>query len=156
MDLKEFFTSLVHLHLNERTSLVVVGCWTIDGERLAIALVVVSLDQWELDLRVVELFDVVTTGLGGDDLLNLDDLEMIGKSVRKLFTAFQRFRSYLDRMRASTMAGSHVAVALSDGSSNGQVTVFTVHVVCARTRVITQPDSEVLDLQWSLLELALD
>lgn len=54
------------------------------------------------------------------------------------------------------MAGGHVAVALGDGTSNGQVTVFTVHVVCARTGVITQPDSEVLDLQWSLLELALD
>lgn len=64
--------------------------------------------------------------------------------------------SYLDWMCASTMAGSHISVALSDCTTNGQVTVLAVHVVGARTWVITQPDSEVLDLQRSLLVLALD
>lgn len=58
-------------------------------------------------------------------------------------------------MSASTMAGSHVTVALCNCASNGQVAVFTVHVVGARTRVVTQPDAEVLDLQRSLLELSL-
>lgn len=59
-------------------------------------------------------------------------------------------------MGTSAMAGSHVAVALGDGTADGQVAVLTVHVVSSRTRVITQPDAEVLDLQWSLLILALD
>lgn len=51
------------------------GCWAVNGEHLAETLVVIALHQRELNRRVVELFDVVTTGLGGDDLLNLDDLQ---------------------------------------------------------------------------------
>lgn len=54
------------------------------------------------------------------------------------------------------MAGSHVTVALSDCTTDCQVAVFTVHVVCSRARIITQPDAEVLDLQRRLLVLALD
>lgn len=46
----------------------------VDGECLAVALVVVSLDQREFDLRIVELFDVVATRLGSNDLLDFDDL----------------------------------------------------------------------------------
>lgn len=50
------------------------GCWTVDGEGLAIALVVVSLDQWELDFGIVELLDLVTSGLDSGDLFDFDDL----------------------------------------------------------------------------------
>lgn len=50
------------------------GSWTIDGECLSVALVVVSLHQRELDLRIVELFDVITTRLDSSDLLDSDDL----------------------------------------------------------------------------------
>lgn len=57
-------------------------------------------------------------------------------------------------MSASTMTGSHVTVALCNSASNCEVAVLTVHVVGARTRVITQPDAEVLDLQRRLLELS--
>lgn len=53
------------------------------------------------------------------------------------------------------MAGGHVTVALSDGSADGHVAVLAVHVVCARPRVVTQPNAEVLDLQRRLLVLAL-
>ena len=49
------------------------------------------------------------------------------------------------------MTGSHVTVALSDGGSDGQVTVLAVHVVGAGTGVVTQPDAKVLDLQRRLL-----
>lgn len=59
-------------------------------------------------------------------------------------------------MGTSAMAGSHVAVALSDCTTNGQVTVLSVHVMGSRTRVVTQPDSEVLDFQRRLLVSALD
>lgn len=48
--------------------------WAVHGECLAIALMMVSLDQRELNLRVVELFDVITTSLDGGHLLDLDDL----------------------------------------------------------------------------------
>ena len=48
------------------------------------------------------------------------------------------------------MAGSHITVALSDGSRDCQVAVFAVHVVSSRSGVITQPDAEVLNLQRGL------
>ena len=37
---------------------------------------VISLDQWELDLRIMELFDVSATSLDGGDLFDSDDLHM--------------------------------------------------------------------------------
>lgn len=49
------------------------------------------------------------------------------------------------------MAGSHVAVALCDSGGDGEVPVLTVHVVGARPRVITQPNTEVLHFQWALV-----
>lgn len=49
------------------------------------------------------------------------------------------------------MPGTHVAVALSHGAGNAKVTVLAVHVVGAGTRVVPQPDAEVLDLDRRLL-----
>lgn len=54
-------------------------------------------------------------------------------------------------MGTSAVAGSHVAVALGDSGTDGQVTVLAVHVVGTGTGIVTQPDSEVLDLQRRLL-----
>lgn len=130
--------------------------WTIDWEHLSVSLVVISLHQWELDRRIVELFDVVTTSLGGDDLFNLDDLKP--RNENKSITEVQKQWAgdrYLNWMSTSAMAGSHVRVALCDCTSDGQVAVLTVHVVCTWTGIVSKPDSEVLDLQWSLLVLAL-
>jgi hypothetical protein len=39
---------------------------------------------------------------------------------------------HLNRVGSSTMTGSHIAVALGDGSADGQVTVLAVHVVGSR------------------------
>lgn len=50
----------------------------------------------------------------------------------------------LNRSRSGTMASSHIAVALGDGSSSLGVSVLTVHVVRSRSRVISHPDTEVL------------
>ena len=49
------------------------------------------------------------------------------------------------------MSGAHVSVALSDSRGDGQVTVFTVHVVGGGPRVVTQPDTDVLHKVWVLL-----
>lgn len=70
------------------------GGRAIDGECLAVALVVVSLDQRELDLRIVELFDVVATRLGSNDLLDFDDLRE--GSGSELFESFLKNISHLD------------------------------------------------------------
>ena len=46
------------------------------------------------------------------------------------------------------MPGSHVPVALGDGSGDSEVPVLAVHVVGAGPGVVSQPDAEVLDLEW--------
>ena len=89
-----------------------------------------SLDQWELDLRIVKFFDMYTTCLAGGNDLNINDL---------------------DGMGTSTMTSTHIAIALCHGITDSQITVFTVHVVSAGTRVITQPDAEIFDLNGRCL-----
>lgn len=76
-----------------------------------------------------------TAGLGGRDRVHLNDLDGVG---------------------TGTVAGSHVAVALSDGTADSQVTVLAVHVVGARAGIVTQPDAEVLDLHGRRLVHLLD
>lgn len=50
-------------------------CWTIHREQLQVALLLISLDQRELDRRIMELLDVVTTSLDCSDFLNFNDLK---------------------------------------------------------------------------------
>lgn len=52
-------------------------CWSNSREQLTITLVVVALSQWELDLTVVELFNLRSACLDSSDLLNFDDLDGI-------------------------------------------------------------------------------
>ena len=49
------------------------------------------------------------------------------------------------------MAGTHIAVALSDSGRHGQVPVLAVHVVSSRPGLIAQPDTKVLHLQGALV-----
>lgn len=49
------------------------------------------------------------------------------------------------------MPGSHVAIALSDGSSHSHVAVLPVHVVSTTARVVPQPDAKVLHFGWCLV-----
>lgn len=57
----------------------------------------------------------------------------------------------MDGAETSTVAGSHVLVEALDGISTTELTELLVHVVGARARVISEPDTEVLDLQGFLL-----
>ena len=50
-----------------------------------------------------------------------------------------------------TVTGSHVLVQCLDSIRASELPELLVHVVGARARVIAQPDTEVLDLQWALL-----
>ena len=54
------------------------------------------------------------------------------------------------------MASAHVAVALGDGAVGLGVSVFTVHVVSSRSRVVSDPDAEVLHQTGSLFGDLLD
>lgn len=57
----------------------------------------------------------------------------------------------MDRAETSTVAGSHILVEALDRISTSEFTELLVHVVGAGTRVVTDPDTEVLDLQGLLL-----
>jgi hypothetical protein len=57
----------------------------------------------------------------------------------------------MDRAEAGTVPGSHVLVEALDSIGTRELTEFLVHVMCTGTRVVTEPDAKVLDLQRLLL-----
>jgi hypothetical protein len=57
----------------------------------------------------------------------------------------------LDRTETGTVTSSHVLVASVDSIGTGELTVLLVHVVGTGSRVVTKPDTEVLDLERLLL-----
>ena len=57
----------------------------------------------------------------------------------------------MDRPETSTVAGSHVLVERLDSVGAGELTELLVHVVGSRAGVVSEPDTEVLDLQRLLL-----
>jgi hypothetical protein len=57
----------------------------------------------------------------------------------------------VDGPEAGTVASGHVGVESLNGVGAGQLTVLLVHVVRAGTRVITDPNTEVLHLERLLL-----
>lgn len=58
---------------------------------------------------------------------------------------------YLNRMGTSTMASPHIPVTLGNCTRYTQITIFPVHVMRSRSRIITQPDTKVLNLNRCLL-----
>ena len=85
----------------------------------------------ELEARGHELLDVRALDVLG--LLDLGNLENV------------------DRGETSTVTGSHVLVERLGGLSTGERTELLVHVVGSGSRVVSEPDSEVLDLEGLLL-----
>jgi hypothetical protein len=57
----------------------------------------------------------------------------------------------VDGTEAGTVTGSHVLVERLDSLGSAHLTELLVHVVGAGARVITKPDTEVLDLEGALL-----
>lgn len=57
----------------------------------------------------------------------------------------------MNRTESSTMSSSHVLVQRFYSQCTGCIAVFLVHVVGTRTRIISKPDTVVLDSQWPLL-----
>lgn len=57
----------------------------------------------------------------------------------------------MDLPEARSVTGGHVLVEGIDGVRSGHLTVLLVHVVGAGARVVTDPDTEVLDLLGALL-----
>lgn len=123
--------------------------------------------QRELQVLGNELLDIRAADIGS--LLEFDDLEdlIFGKNGRQLIGARiweeeseeanmgweeeEHTGTHVDRPEPGSMPGGHILVESLDGVGAGQFTVFFVHVVGATTRVITDPDAEVLNFQGSLL-----
>ena len=57
----------------------------------------------------------------------------------------------MDGAETGTVTGSHVLVERLDGVRTAELTELLVHVVRARTRVVAEPDAEVLHLKRLLL-----
>lgn len=95
-----------------------------------------TVGERELEVLGDELLDVGALDVGG--LLNLNDTENV------------------DRPETGTVASSHVRVQGLDGIGSGQLAVLLVHVVGTRSRIVSQPNTEVLDLLGVLLVDRLD
>ena len=65
--------------------------------------------------------------------------------------AVDKRASYVDGPETGTVARGHILVEGLDGVAARHLTVLLVHVVGTRTRVVADPDTEVLDLEWVLL-----
>ena len=57
----------------------------------------------------------------------------------------------MDRPETSPVPRRHILVQTPDRIRTRELTELLVHVVGTATRVVTDPDTEVLDLQWLLL-----
>jgi len=104
--------------------------WTSGSEAGEVETTLDSVRQWELDLAVHKLLEVLGSELGRLDDLHLHDLDGAGPRA---------------------MTSSHVTVALCDCAGGRQVPVLAVHVVGTAARVVAQPDAKVLDRRRSLL-----
>ncbi len=57
----------------------------------------------------------------------------------------------MDGAETGAVTGSHILVKGLYGVGAGHLTVLLVHVVGTRARIVADPDTEVLDLEWVLL-----
>lgn len=87
-----------------------------------------SVWQWEFQVLGQELFNVLTFDIFG--LFQFNNLQDVNRS------------------KSGSVSGSQVLVHLLNGTDSGNVSVFFVHVVGTRSGVVSDPDTEVLDLGW--------
>lgn len=78
------------------------------------------------------------------DLDNSDNLENQHPSTTKR-------SAYMYGTESSTMSSSHILIQRLNGQSTRHIAVFLVHIVCSGTRIITEPNSVILDSQGSFL-----
>lgn len=80
----------------------------------------------------------------GNELLNVRALDISG-----LFKL--NYLEDVNRPETRTVSGGHILVKSNNGVGTGHFTILLVHVVGSRARVVTDPDTEVLDLERTLL-----
>lgn len=123
------------------------------GEELLASRLDGTVGQGELEVLGEELLDVGAADALG--VVNLDDLEdLFGEDRLDCLFEFNstgKMETYGNRAETGTVTGSHVLVEGLDGLNPAHLTELLVHVVGARARVVTDPDTEVLDLCGALL-----
>ena len=104
----------------------------------------------ELEVGGEQLLNVGAANILG--LLNLNDTEDLNrmKEIRQNSERRGKY-TYVDRPEAGTVTGSHVLVHALDSIGAGELTVLLVHVVGTGSRVVSEPDTKVLDFQRLLL-----
>ena len=95
----------------------------------------------------------------GDDLSWSDKREsevlvdkLVGVISLKFLILDDRGLNDLDVASHSSMSASHVAVHLTDSSSQTGSSVLLVHIVSSTSGSVSEPDGEVLNLGWGLVE----
>lgn len=83
--------------------------------------------EWELDAAVVHHLVLWSSALVGFDLLGPQDL---------------------DGTWSSSMPAGHLSVHLGNGEWKTDVSVLSVHVLAGGPRVVSDPDTVVLDASW--------
>ena len=69
-----------------------------------------------------------------------------------MFTNIVVARStYVNGSETGAMSGGHILVESLNSICSGHLTVLLVHVVSSRAGVVSNPDTEVLDLERALL-----
>jgi hypothetical protein len=99
----------------------------------------------------------------GDELLEVWSLDEIGRgelddfedllqqlSARLPGTKVSR-STYVNRPEPRAMSGGHILVQSLHSIRPAHLTILLVHVVRTRSRIVADPDAEVLDLERSLL-----
>lgn len=121
------------------------------GEDLLADLATGAVGQRELEVLLEELLDVgAADGVVVLDLNNLQDLQ--GKGRLEIARNRDRVgKTYVDGAETGTVTGSHVLVESLNSLGAGHLTELLVHVVGAGARVVADPDTEVLDLEGTLL-----
>lgn len=95
----------------------------------------------------------------GDDLSWSDEWEsevladkLVGVISLKFLILDDRSLDDLDVASHSSMSSSHVAVHLTNSSSQTGSSILLVHIVSSTSGSVSEPDGEVLDLGWGLVE----
>jgi hypothetical protein len=126
------------------------GFWPVSDEGAATFLHTVG--KRETETRDEQLLDVWAADIFS--LLDLNNPEDLTTSTQLSVSGLQWkevCQTNVDRAEAGTMPGSHILVEALDSIGTRELTEFLVHVVCAGSRVVTEPDAKVLNFQWLLL-----
>lgn len=107
------------------------SAWTLVSKDLLAVLWWIAMWQRELEVLCEKLLDVWTADVV--DLFNFNHLKDVNASESRSVTS------------------GHILIHGVDSVCSAHFTVLLVHVVCARTRVVSNPYAKVLHLLWVLL-----